>query len=124
MRKYIYQGKEYEITDKEYNAYAKDVKDLGLSEDEILEGICIEKSSDYSNYTVSEKKPRVNKPREKKEDVDKNFITNVIANALAQNCENVVIENMGKMISFDFNGKPYTVDIKFARNKYKARVDK
>lgn len=103
---------------------ADTMKDLECTREEAIECLTIEANMiKPKNYTASatEKKKVV---REKKEDVDKNFITNVIANALTQNCENVVIENMGKMISFDFNGKPYTVDIKFARNKYKARVDK
>ena len=125
MRKYTFRGVEYTITDKEYNAYAKDLKELGdeITEEDILEGICIEKSSNYKNYTTSATEKRKPAKREKKEDVDKNFITEVIAKALRENFEDVVIENMGKMIAFEYNGKPYTVDIKFARNKFKARVD-
>ena len=42
MRKYTFRGVEYTITDKEYNAYAKDLKELGdeITEEDILEGIC------------------------------------------------------------------------------------
>lgn len=93
--------------------------------DEAIEMAKMEVNADsIKNYTTSEKTTRKKVVKEKKVDEDKNFITNVIANALTQNCENVIIENMGKLISFEFNGKPYTVDIKFSRNKYKARVDK
>ena len=99
------------------------LKELGdeVTEEDILEGICIEKSSNYKNYTTSATEKRKPAKREKKEDVDKNFITEVIAKALRENFEDVVIENMGKMIAFEYNGKPYTVDIKFARNKFKER---
>lgn len=100
------------------------MKDLECTREEAIECLTIEANMiKPKNYTASatEKKKVV---REKKEDVDKNRITEWIVDILNEKCENVVIENMGKMISFDYNGKPYTVDIKFARNKYKARVDK
>lgn len=93
--------------------------------DEAIEMAKMEVNADsIKNYTTSEKTTRKKVVKEKKVDEDKNAITEMIADILNEKCYNVVIENMGKLISFEYKGKPYTVDIKFSRNKYKARVDK
>lgn len=83
-------------------------------------------ASKIKNYVQSEPEKKKKVERPKKEDVDKNYICSILHYAL-QECDEVknpVITNMGKMLEFDFRGKPYTLDLKFARNKYKARVDK
>lgn len=111
------------LAQKIFNEYKGTEEEISM--EEALEMARMESGAkELKNYTQAEveKKKKVERP--KKVDEDKNAITEMIADILKEKCYDVVIENMGKLISFEYKSKPYTVDIKFARNKYKERGGK
>ena len=56
---------------------------------------------------------------ERKPNPDKEFLIQMLATNLeeCENCSNIVVENVGKIITFEFNGKKFKLDLVETRVK-------
>lgn len=65
-----------------------------------------------STIHKAERKSRERKKIERKPNPDKESLIADLAGFLnGANCENVVVENVGKLITFEFNGKKFKLDL-------------
>lgn len=149
--RFVYDGKSYMVNDSEWESYLRTARanieipdGVELTDDdkeyieEIAKEILLEdrgvlvneeqqnlieetKGQRRENASAENKPKREKKPQ--KDDDDKIFLINLIAQALEdeETVSEVNIANKQKLIEFEYNGKPYTLDLKFARNKFKAR---
>lgn len=78
---------------------------------------------DAESATVTAKKmagTKTRKPRTVKPQPDKEAIISQVAEALSeQGATNIVIENPTKIVTFDYNGSPYKINLTATREKKK-----
>lgn len=96
---------EIEATDKEIDRGAK----LFELPDELKAGAKKARQADR-------KQPTERKPREKKQDKDKETLLNALFSAILPMCESYEIANAEREFSFTFNGKKYKVVLSCPRS--------
>lgn len=71
-----------------------------------------------STIHKAERKTKERKKVERKPNPDKEFLIQTLFEALdIEGCENRVVENVGKIITFEFNGKKFKLDLVETRVK-------
>lgn len=124
---YNFNGKTIKISDKEIE---NSMKSLGISKEEAIqmwledegyeenaEQIALEKKAKESRITATiheakaTTKKKTQKERVQKDDPAKENIVNQCADTLKTFCDNVIITNKTKMISFELDGDKYELNL-------------
>lgn len=122
--------KDIKINDKEIEVLEKTLK---ISKDEAiqvwLEDNDYEVNEEVEKLTKQAKdnkitatihgaqKVRAKREVTRKEDPDKEFLINLLHNALYGNVENIQVTNVGKLIEFEYKGNMYKLDLVKRRPK-------
>lgn len=100
------------------------LEDEGYEENEEQEALTQKAKENKITATIHEAqsdsaKQKGRKKGERKEDPDKEMIISELSSFLTKIVENVQILNVGKLISFSFNGENYELDLKKKRKPKK-----
>lgn len=142
--KITHNGKNYRVEEKEWGAYIKTAmvdleydtqedwnteeiesraKQIWLEDNEIEineeQAKLVEETKDIKLPNAKAETKKKRKAPERKPDWDKRFIIHMLEDFVGTFGTDVVIENEQKYLNFNYNGKPYQIDLKFSRNKTK-----
>ena len=75
------------------------------------------KAKGVNKQVVKSEKPRKKVVRERKPNEDKEYIIGIVAEFLEETCQNVIVENEGKIITFNYHNKQFKFDLTEKRVK-------